>query len=498
MNRTAIVGVLLAIGGVLAWVATRPMRAQAPPAVAGPPAAADGVVAVGEASPTAEPAWIEPIAAAPASREAARSTAIESTGARVPARVEVRVVAAETGLSVPNAVVQVHWTATQGTTAAHTKPERTASGTSDAGGRVALEVAPGIPLRIWASPRGLGGSPASLEVSPLAERETRAVEITLATRADRMVVGVVLGDEDDAPIAGARVLVIPVAQTRRAGANVLPTSHAAAPIASTTTDELGRFEVEAPTQLSTYLALEAAGRATELAPIPARGEARPGRWELGPVRLHRSAVLRARILDQEGRPAPGVEVRVVLDAGRVPPDPRRPDAFSIWSAWTGEDGACEVTGFPVRMALDLEIVREGSLLRRFRDQVEAEPGERREFLWRSASGASVRGVVVLEDGAPAGRGLPRELVAIENGTDRERVIAEAVTERDGRFVFEDVPDGTWRIRHGGRSTKGEGDGWSELHGWSELVPMLVTVEDAASVDEVRVVRRAAKLRALRR
>ena len=102
-----------------------------------------------------------------------------------------------------------------------------------------------------------------------------------------------------------------------------------------------------------------------------------------------------------------------------------------------------------------------------------EAGETREIVRTLAAGTTIRGVLLDELHQPLRARVQLALVAT---TEPSLRIAGATTGPGGRFTFEDVPPGTWRIESmSGRTGDARG-----------VVPQEVTIAEGTPVIEVRV------------
>ena len=368
---------------------------------------------------------------------------------------------------------------------------------ADPEGRARFEVDPRCKIIVTAR-AGPDAGIGHANVPPLAEDDVRAVEILLPTRCDRRLAGLVLREEDGAPVAGAKVLAIDPQERPTGDRSHLPNGPIGAPVdgfppfSSAVCDELGRFEIDVPTwKRASYLRVEAPGRAVEFRRLPGwegrtrtsvrrRPDAPAELVELDPIRLARTPTLRVRVLARDAQPVAGVAVRAALDLRTLPPSSRLPTSPSVaWEATTGSDGACELVALPVRLPLALELVRDGRVVRRDETLLELAPGETRELARTLGTGAEVRGVLVDERGQPL-RALVRlalvpGIAPLGSGVSPSRRIAEAVTGPGGAFAFPDVPAGTWRIEASQVADAAQG-----------VVPEDVAIGEGTSAVEVRV------------
>lgn len=490
----ALVAALLVALGVIAWLASSPRTARPLVDVQGDPApilpanVELELVDAGLVPPTTAE---EAAPAHTASGERAPAAAAPRVGGR--AFVDVLVLAAHDRRPIGGAKVQASWREESSSVFARSMAERT----TDPEGRARLDVEPGCQVAVFAT-AGRDAGFARASVPPLPEGEAHAVELLLPTRSDRRLAGSVLREEDGAPIAGAGVLAIDPERHLERDRGYLVNGPIGAPfellppLASAVCDELGRFEVDAATwKRASYLRIEAPGRAVEFRRLPGwegsrrtsvrrAPDAPPELVELDPIRLARAPTLRVRVLARDAQPVAGVVVRAALDLRTLPPSSRLPTNPSLaWEATTGPDGACELVALPVRLPFALELVRDGRVVRRDDALLELAPGETRELARTLGTGAEVRGVLVDERGQPL-RAIVRlalvpGIAPLGSGVSPSRRIAEALTGRNGAFVFADVPAGTWRIEASQVDDAAHG-----------VLPEEVAIGEGVSAVEVRV------------
>lgn len=497
MRKPIVILSALALVGVIAWVGSRP----APVAFLEPVRTADSEATTSTHAPAnlVDVPGHEHAVGAVAPGEAAtpisaRSEAADPwNGGR--ATLEIHVLAREDRRPIGAARVEVLAYAPGDRGPGRSLPFPVAEGAVGADGRVRFPVDAGRELLVVAWGLGGGAGQGVLDVEVLAAGEERAVEVLLATRCDRRVSGVLLREEDGLPVAGASVYAF-----GRLGAGTEDPSEPSdfdadpiEPIAYAESDELGRFEIDAPTWRRTdHLQIAAEGRADEFRRFPSlpggngprhRFERRAGGrdgagpptvFEIEPIHLLRCALLRVRVLGRDGQPVARASVRALLDPSLVPDGPRGLFGAPLaWEATTDADGRCEIDCAPVRLPLVLELVHEGKLVRPDAAPLELEPGEARELVRTLAAGTTIRGVLLDELHQPLRARVQLALVATAEPSLR---IAGATTGPEGRFTFEDVPPGTWRIESVSGST---GDA-------RRVVPEEVTIAEGTPVIEVRV------------
>ncbi len=185
-----------------------------------------------------------------------------------------------------------------------------------------------------------------------------------------------------------------------------------------------------------YFRVRAAGYASTDFPL---GMARvdPGT----PLRLELvgAATLAVTVRRSDGSPARDVGVEVATDwIGNTRVEGER--------AVTDASGRCSFPELPSGTELQLALYRGGRLLREEPDVSALHPGERRELAIEIDS-ARVRGQLVDQHGQPV-VGAPVGLRAVtkrSGATGRNAFVAVVDAGPAGRFVFDDVPSGTWEV-----------------------------------------------------
>jgi hypothetical protein len=309
-------------------------------------------------------------------------------------------------------------------------------------------------------------------LAPFETGETRSLTIVLPSRPDRRWTGVVLREEDDAPIAGATIESYAWNDNDRWPA----------PQTGTTlfSDELGRFTVESGTwKPASYLRVSVPTRACELRFLPHQ-EVGPGTHELDPIRLARAPTLLVRVQGCSGRPLAGLTVTATSDV--VSSSGWACEAY-LASATTGADGTCPLGNLPVRrpIGIGLSLVPT-QVLHREPTPLELAPGERRELVIRLGGAARIDGTLVDESGRPMRARVRLELARVDGqeppASPSPLQEFGATTDKDGAFSFPDVPAGSWRIEGLGGGNGGPG-----------VVPTVVDVVEGVESVEVRVVYR---------
>ena len=221
---------------------------------------------------------------------------------------------------------------------------------SGAGGRFRLaNLGVGTPYSLRVSLPGF--APAVAELPPREAGAAAPPEVRIVLRVGRQAIGTVV-DGGRAGVAGAKVTLRPQASgdlIRR----LMDTGDKDATAA--TTDARGRFTV-AHLPAGTYdLLVEARG----FAPLTVPGLALPegqGTTDLGTVMLGAGAALEGRVVDPQGLPIEGAEVRIAKNAGRgvmfrpsMRGDMGPPDAF------TAADGSFRLADRSPGESLDLMV-----------------------------------------------------------------------------------------------------------------------------------------------
>ncbi len=180
------------------------------------------------------------------------------------------------------------------------------------------------------------------------------------------------------------------------------------------------------------------------------------------VVLRRPAALSVSVLDPDGSPAEGIEVRV-----SVPPWGFIEDWHGEWARWsllTGPDGRCAFSELPSAADVFVQLLRGERVLEwtEMAEKFQLQPGERRELEFRLPAGVALNGVVTDRERRPLGGVRLRLLtasIALERPLVAERLlgtwhspehmsgrqVASAITDEAGRFTIEEVAPGSWSI-----------------------------------------------------
>jgi len=177
-----------------------------------------------------------------------------------------------------------------------------------------------------------------------------------------------------------------------------------------------------------------------------------------PIPLQRAATLEARVIDRNGAPIAGLEVRLSSPAHAL----ARPEGAYLfhtplnWSATTDETGVCTLADLPPEVALSLSVLDAGRVEFQAASPLTLEPGELRRWQHRRGGGIALFGVAIDEHRAAVG-GLELWLAGKDAamGLSAEQhyfhaslaklVVQRTRTDNAGRFSFADVPSGEWLL-----------------------------------------------------
>lgn len=323
-------------------------------------------------------------------------------------------------------------------------------------GRARLHVAPGRKLRIALEPHWIAPHEETT-IAPLAPGATLRLLFEVPTEPDLVYRGRVQ-DKTGRPIAGAQVRVN---TPDLAGGDVLA-GHAA-------TDARGEFCLLLRSWRADRGRVEARGYGS-IAFVPQFGH--ETRDEAQVLTLYAAASITGHVAHARGERVEELEVRARLAPHETLHDPwLTRDALAIAPARTGADGAYRLDDLPAGIDLELELLRDGALVRVFEAPVRLEPAEERTVDWTLGAGASVRGEAVCVDcGSPA-----RQRSLVLRADCDARPFARVSTDGSGAFVFEDVPNGEWHVALAARSDEA-----------ALVVPVRVVDGDATSRPRVDV------------
>ena len=226
----------------------------------------------------------------------------------------------------------------------------------------------------------------------------------------------------------------------------------------------GRHALHLPSWSAVVAIVRAEGHGEVRLALGPGAEAAPERA----VRLERSAAVRGRLVDTAGVPVAGAVVAAQAEAAELfaggggPPASARAEEMA-WTAATDDGGAFILEGLPANVALTLEAAPAAGAARRPRprplEPLRLAPGEEREALVVLAAGTRLAGVLLGADGAPR----PGVSIWLVHGgarsvfTPYEAVRDHALTDAEGRFAFEGVEPGSWRVGPAAQSAEADGD-----------------------------------------
>ncbi|MCK6446579.1 MAG: carboxypeptidase-like regulatory domain-containing protein [Planctomycetes bacterium] len=359
---------------------------------------------------------------------------------------------------------------------------------TDAEGRVDFEVPAGIAFTAAVAPASLrreGRPIASAEqasTSALAAGETRELLLELAAGPDIVFCGRVVAAEDDSPIPGARIRM----RTPLPGEPPVHVSDAA-----------GRFELHSASSLDSQQFTVKSTDRSDRSARAVQGHERPEHAFV--VRLARTATLRVQLRDPSGGAIDEAQVSATTSRfGLMEPQDFELELFSAdldgtdpsWTALATLDGRCELSDVAPNVPLDIEVRRDDRVVLQREDAVTLEPGETRELELTIGSGATIEGRV--QDSADRAVGGAK-LWLVKSEYDEiaylqryDKPNASTVADADGRFRFERVAAGKWKLG------PAPGDERRATVDESLLAPAPMLVEvapDATVVDVTMVVHR---------
>lgn len=215
-------------------------------------------------------------------------------------------------------------------------------------------------------------------------------------------------------------------------------------------DALGFVMIEASTWGGVSAEADAEGYGARLFPIT-YGHRTPDTALV--VRLGSASTLRGRILELSGLPAPGVRVRVTTNSYALRTAVREwrlsaaVSATRSWFTDTAPDGTFQLEGLPPAVPLHAEIQRDRTVLRKGTGPLLLKPGEVREVEWCFGIGCTLHGLVQNAEGNAVAYleiSLARGAGDIRFRAD-EDLRGTSRTDREGRFVFQNLDRGRWRV-----------------------------------------------------
>jgi protocatechuate 3,4-dioxygenase beta subunit len=316
-------------------------------------------------------------------------------------------------------------------------------------GEVELDLRSGLELEIRTTPGWKDLPIVRRDVAPLERGERRTVVLEFTTGDDIVFHGMVVAKETLQPIASARVSL------RDRGAAQRKTVKDEAAKRNLTTGVDGRVEFSAASSKQPFLRVEAPGFGVVLVVLDAI-HSTPEQALMIP--LERAASIQATVVDGDGAPLAGVEVRISARGYSLQMKQATfdfEDAATVqdvvWSATTGANGQCVVNGITPEKPLRVGLRRQGKALLKEYDTLTLRPAETRALRWEIGGGCTIAGVLIDDTSKPIeGRALwlrradedrPRSFVAYEvHGTE-----ATVSTDQSGRFVLDYVGTGTWWV-----------------------------------------------------
>jgi len=291
-------------------------------------------------------------------------------------------------------------------------PERT-----PVSGELELRVPSGTALYL----AGVGLQDGDLvRLDPLAPGETRAQTLAVWTGSARYQ-GLVLARADGAPVAGARIQLGPFDET---------------------SDAKGRFRIDS-NEFGPEVRVTAPGFAPALGTLQL-GHALATRPQV--FRLERTATLRGRVLELDGRPVAGTPVGATIDQVHLlQPVPlpegfwsRRPDGLESWTTTTDTEGRFELAGLAPRVWLELALPDQRPP---WTQLYSLAPGETRALELVPDARVTLGGTALDPEGKPAaGVQVRARYFGLElfESQDSFQTVAP-----DGSFRFTGMRPGTW-------------------------------------------------------
>lgn len=374
-------------------------------------------------------------AAAP-SRTAAATLEPEASGASEFGTLRVRILN-EDGDAVVKASAQVRYMDFD----PERNPEQLPSAATDSRGWAVLEISPGREFLLTAL-KLLESSREQVEVAGLDPGEVRELTIHVVTGDDETFTGRVLRADGNLPIAGVSVHLNYLSGGLSTGGERLLNRDE---VPAAVTDVDGLFTVRGRSWAAPVACFSGLG--WSLKQVLLGPSATSGR--VLEVRLRRGARISGMIRGAEGS---GFTVKASTPAHGLA---EGSDAFKIgggdvlFEAQVDASGRFDLGGLPSRAPLSLRVVSGGTTRLQFSDRLALEPDEVREVDWSIGAAGAIRGRVVGVNGEPE---VGIEVWLLSSETARPgllenyyRPTARTKSDALGRFVFSEVPPGTWIV-----------------------------------------------------
>jgi hypothetical protein len=323
-----------------------------------------------------------------------------------------------------------------------------ASPLSDEHGRAFIEVPAGRTFRLTTASE-LAAS-ATLEIGAFSVGERREVELRLATGLDLRFVARVVDDESGEPLTEAHARLGTIGEIGKS--SDASDGDAKDGRKRLQADGEGYIEVVVGSWQGLIARVDAPGYAW-VPVVPSEGHAT--RDLAHEVRLRRAGSVEAHVVALGALALEGIRVELSGDYHRLVElqsstqfvfsrDPAR------WSALTDAQGRCRIDGLPPGVPLDLSARPQGEKVVRIPGQISLAAGETRVVEIELGGGATLTGWLKDVDGAAVGRAevwlMARSKVSGMCMLSHEEASARTTrTDADGRFRYEQVPDGEWLV-----------------------------------------------------
>ncbi len=321
---------------------------------------------------------------------------------------------------------------------------------TDMDGRAELEVPSGaeLVLLVRRSKLEVDLGNRFVGVPSLRPGERRELLVQIENGKDVRFFGRVVDAAAGSPIAGALARLCIAASGGRE-----PRAWRNEELTRTTTDANGGFELAVPEWSGPFVRIESEGFSIA---VLRRFDGHDSPERALVVQLTRAATLEAEVHDAKGGALPGVTIRLSADGSSLPPDAGTWTDFVVpderWTGVTSADGTCKVPGLSTGIGIEIELLEEGRLVRKERDELKLDPGQVLHREWIIGNGATLNGVVLDQDSRPVAdleiwrtKGEPEPPGHLFQAYDRSRISDKTVTDGEGRFQFTDVSIGTWWI-----------------------------------------------------